>query len=162
MQAGHCLFGVNPLRSVRHQNDSHLVKRLFFQKTHRFGDGGVNIRSPTCRDNLRKVCNELFGEENFVAQFVWNTEGHTDNQFDVKVNHEYVTLYAKNSGVASLGHTVDPNIREESNLWKGFAENSITKNGPANPPTEVTLPGGLPVFRDYAASAGDRSSPRFF
>jgi adenine-specific DNA-methyltransferase len=28
-------------------------------------------------DNLRKLCNEIFGEENFVAQLVWNTEGHT-------------------------------------------------------------------------------------
>ena len=26
-------------------------------------------------DNLRKICAEVFGEENFIAQFVWNTEG---------------------------------------------------------------------------------------
>ena len=94
--------------------------------------------------HLRAICNELFGEENFVAQFVWNTEGHTDNQFDVKVNHEYVTLYAKNFERTSLGHVVDPNTRPDSNLWKGFAENSITKNGPGNPPSEVLLPEGFP------------------
>jgi len=93
--------------------------------------------------SLRKLCDEIFGEENFVAQFVWNTEGHTDNQYDVKVNHEYIVLYAKSAN-ASVGHVIDPNTREESNLWKGFAENSITKNGSANPPSEVTLPIGFP------------------
>jgi adenine-specific DNA-methyltransferase len=43
---------------------------------------------------------------------------------------------------------VDPNTREESNLWKGFAENSITKNGPGNPPSEVNLPEGFPCVAD--------------
>jgi adenine-specific DNA-methyltransferase len=95
-------------------------------------------------DRLRFVCDEIFGEENFVAQFVWNTEGHTDNQFDAKIVHEYVVVYAKNADIASLGHVVDPNTRAESNLWKGFAENSITKNGPANPPSVVLLPHGFP------------------
>ena len=98
--------------------------------------------------NLRIIMNEIFGEENFVAQFVWNTEGHTDNQFDVKVNHEYILLYARNWAQASLGRVIDPNTREESNLWKGFAENSITKNGPKNPPTEVILPKGFPCKVD--------------
>ena len=97
-------------------------------------------------DSLRKICTEIFGEENFVAQFVWNTEGHTDNQFDVKINHEYVLLFAKNAGASNLGHVVDPNTRSESNLWKGFAENSITKNGPANPPSVVELPAGFPCL----------------
>lgn len=95
-------------------------------------------------DNLRRVCAEVFGEENFVAQFVWNTEGHTDNQFDAKVNHEYVLVFARDAEAASLGHVVDPNTRQESNLWKGYAENSITKNGHGNPPSEVLLPAGFP------------------
>ncbi len=97
-------------------------------------------------DSLRKICAEIFGEENFVAQFVWNTEGHTDNQFDVKINHEYVLLCTKNAGASNLGHVVDPNTRGESNLWKGFAENSITKNGPANPPSDIELPVGFPCL----------------
>ena len=96
--------------------------------------------------NLRKLCDEVFGEENFVAQFVWNTEGHTDNQLDVKINHEYICLYVKNSNSANLEHIIDPNTRPDSNLWKGFAENSITKNGPGNPPSVVELPIGFPCL----------------
>jgi adenine-specific DNA-methyltransferase len=99
-------------------------------------------------DSVRKICTEIFGEENFVAEFVWNTEGHTDNQFDVKVNHEYVLLYSRDARKSSLGHVVDPNTRLESNLWKGYAENSITKNGPANPPSEIELPNNFPCQVD--------------
>jgi adenine-specific DNA-methyltransferase len=93
--------------------------------------------------NLTKICDEVFGKDNFIAHFIWNTDGHTDNQFDVKVNHEYILLYSKSSQ-ASLAPIVDPNTRSESNLWRGYAENSITKNGSANPPSELTLPRGFP------------------
>ena len=112
--------------------------------------------------SLRRLCDEIFGEENFIAQFVWNTEGHTDNQFDVKANHEYVLLFAKNSHVVRLGHVVDPNTREESNLWKGFAENSITKNGPENPPSEVLLPIGFPSTSEGFELSKTDVSEEFF
>lgn len=96
------------------------------------------------QENLKKLCDEIFGITNFVAQFVWNTEGHTDNQFAVKINHEYIITYAKNIKLFSAGYVIDPNTRKESNLWKGYAENSITKNGEANPTSEITLPVGFP------------------
>ncbi|MDN5332960.1 MAG: adenine-specific DNA-methyltransferase [Sphaerochaeta sp.] len=83
----------------------------------------------------------------FKTNLIWNTDGHTDNQFEVKVNHEYITLIQKTEN-ASYGNVIDPNTREESNLWKNIAENSITKNGPANPFSEVTLPEGFPVNGD--------------
>jgi DNA modification methylase len=94
---------------------------------------------------LRLIMDDIFGKQNFVSQFVWNTEGHTDNQFHVKINHEYIVMYAARESDLSLGYVVDPNTRENSNLWAGIAENSITKNGPANPPSEVVLPVGFPV-----------------
>src|SRR5437867_6815357 len=75
--------------------------------------------------HLRMLMNEVFGEENFVATLVWNTEGHTDNQFQIKVNHEYVVVYARDAESVELGFVVDPSTRKESNLWKGFAEHSI-------------------------------------
>jgi len=94
---------------------------------------------------LRMIMDEIFGKRNFVAQFVWNTEGHTDNQFHVKINHEYIVIYARKESKLRIGYVIDPNTRQESNLWSGFAENSITKNGPANPPSEIELPVGFPV-----------------
>lgn len=97
---------------------------------------------------LRLLLDEVFGERNFVGQVVWHTEGHTDNQYDIKVTHEYILLYARDVQQAALGAVVDPNTRAESNLWKGYAENSITKNGPANPVSEVVLPAGFPCNAD--------------
>ncbi|RAN36434.1 site-specific DNA-methyltransferase [Hyphomonas pacifica] len=111
--------------------------------------------------NLKKLCDEIFGEDNFVSCFIWNTEGHTDNQFDVKVNHEFILLYSK-ADIARLGNVVDPNTRAESNLWKGFAENSITKNGPANPPSEITLPVGFPCTTASLSLAANEPPQTFF
>lgn len=96
--------------------------------------------------NLRKVCDEIFGEENFCAQFVWNTEGNTDNQYAIKVNHEYIVSYYKNINFSesAIGKVIDPNTPTESNLWKGYADNNINKNNPENPPSIVELPLGFP------------------
>ncbi|NMB80947.1 MAG: site-specific DNA-methyltransferase, partial [Ignavibacteria bacterium] len=94
--------------------------------------------------HLKCILNEIFGEENFISVFVWNTDGHTDNQLEVKINHEYIICYQKDSSCTALYDVVDPNTREESNLWKGFAENSITKNGSGNPPSYIILPKGFP------------------
>lgn len=52
--------------------------------------------------------------------------------------------YAKNIKNVEVGYVIDPNTRKESNLWKGFAENSITKNGEKNPPIKILLKKGFP------------------
>lgn len=48
--------------------------------------------------NLKKIMDEIFGENNFIAQLVWtNNEGggSSDSKF-FKVKHEYILCYAKN------------------------------------------------------------------
>jgi adenine-specific DNA-methyltransferase len=44
--------------------------------------------------NLRAVMNEIFGEENFVAQLVWE-KGRKNDAKLVSVGHEYIVLFAK-------------------------------------------------------------------
>lgn len=112
--------------------------------------------------NLRLVLDEVFGEQNFVAQVVWHTEGHTDNQRDLKVNHEYIVLYARDVSQVSLGAVVDPSTRAESNVWKGFATNSVTKNGPSNPASELVLPAGFPCSAERFELPRSRVPKRFF
>lgn len=97
----------------------------------------------------------------FNTNLIWNTEGHTDNQFEIKVNHEYITL-AQRSSQMSLGNVVDPNTREESNLWKNVAVNSVTKNGPANPFSEITLPVGFPVEAETGVLGANVPVEAFF
>lgn len=50
--------------------------------------------------NLRKICDEVFGEENFVAQFIWQSRQNKDNRniTGVSVDHEYIVCYTKQCG----------------------------------------------------------------
>jgi len=45
-------------------------------------------------DNLRKVCDEVFGEKNFVSQVVWQRSKKGDSKLIAKV-HEYVLCYVR-------------------------------------------------------------------
>ncbi|HIE1307992.1 TPA: site-specific DNA-methyltransferase [Serratia marcescens] len=99
---------------------------------------------------LKTVLDEIFGRDNFCATFVWNTEGNTDNQYKIKVNHEYIIAYYRDASFSSeaIGRVIDPNTREDSNLWKGVADNNINKNNPENPPSIVELPIGFPCVNE--------------
>src|SRR5699024_10242666 len=47
-------------------------------------------------NNLKKILNEIFGEEDFVCSFVWRKRkgGGNDSNF-VAVDHEYILCFAK-------------------------------------------------------------------
>ena len=48
-------------------------------------------------DNLRKVCSEIFGENNIVAQLIWKRkQGGANDSEHIVVEHEYVLAVAKN------------------------------------------------------------------
>lgn len=46
-------------------------------------------------ENLRKSCDEIFGENNFVAQFIWRG-GRRNLAKYVSTSHEYILCFAKN------------------------------------------------------------------
>lgn len=124
-----------------------MYPRLFMAKNLLTEDGVIFVSIDDNEvHNLRLLMNEIFGEENFLSQFIWNSEGNTDNQLEVKIKHEYILCYLKSYHLkeAAIGHVVDPSTTEESNLWKGYADNNINKNNPENPPNEIELPAGFP------------------
>jgi adenine-specific DNA-methyltransferase len=46
--------------------------------------------------NLRKICDEVFGERNFISVFTWKRRsGANDAKNNVSIDHEYVVTYAK-------------------------------------------------------------------
>jgi len=55
--------------------------------------------------NLRKICDEIFGESNFVADFIRKTKSTTnDAKTGVNIQHENCICYAKNiAGISLLG-----------------------------------------------------------
>ena len=54
--------------------------------------------------NLRKLCDEVFGEENFVAEFIWKSRQNKDNRntTGVSIDHEYILCYSKNNSIRAL------------------------------------------------------------
>lgn len=47
--------------------------------------------------NLRKLCEEIFQEKNFIAQFVWKSKlGKVGTTSTISSVHEYILCYAKN------------------------------------------------------------------
>ncbi len=56
------------------------------------------------QDNLKKICNEIFGESNFLSQLptIMNLKGNND-QIGFAGTHEYTIVYAKNIGRLDFG-----------------------------------------------------------
>lgn len=49
-------------------------------------------------DNLRKMCSEVFGEENFIAQIIWQKVFSPKNSARwFSEDHDYILVYAKSS-----------------------------------------------------------------
>ena len=96
-------------------------------------------------EKLRFISDMVFNRSNMLANFIWNNEGNIDNQSKVKCNHEYILGYCKSEKDYPHAQVIAPDIEENSKLYNETIENSITKNGPANPPSEVELPAGFPA-----------------
>jgi len=47
-------------------------------------------------DNLKKVCNELFGESNFVGNIIWQSRTSISNDDEISTNHNHTLVYSKN------------------------------------------------------------------
>ncbi len=46
-------------------------------------------------DNLRKICDEIFGSSQFVAEFIWEKRLNRENRKETSVRHDYVLCYSK-------------------------------------------------------------------
>ena len=58
-------------------------------------------------DNLIKLCNEIFGEQNHIATFIWKSKsGGANDSGEVAVDHEYIVSYARRKVNDILG--LDP------------------------------------------------------
>lgn len=45
--------------------------------------------------NLKKLCDEVFGEDNCVAIVPWQSRASIQNDTDFSVNHEYIIIYSR-------------------------------------------------------------------
>jgi adenine-specific DNA-methyltransferase len=78
--------------------------------------------------HLRKICDEVFGEDNFVANIIWERAYSPINlKLHFSENHDYIICYAKNIAKASnfgLARSEEANARyinpdnDERGVWK--------------------------------------------
>lgn len=76
---------------------SMIYSRLLLARNLLTSDGAIFISiDDNEQENLKKICDEVFGEKNFVNCFIWNcsTAGGIRPKFASKT-HEYVYCYAK-------------------------------------------------------------------
>ena len=94
------------------------------------------------QDNLKLICDEVYGEENFIEKFIWIKKTNPPNNVVIGSVHEYVLAYSKNSELCRL-HL----------LPRDTDSNSKYKN-PDNDPRGPWVAGDL-----SAAAKGGRSTP---
>lgn len=63
--------------------------------------------------NLKKLCDEVFGEDNCVAIVPWQSRASIQNDTDFSVNHEYIIIYSRKR------RTENRRLKEANyNTWK--------------------------------------------
>ena len=58
-------------------------------------------------NSLKNICNEIFGENNFIAELIWSAGRKNDSKY-ISVSHEYILCYFKNMQY----------IRENNIIWR--------------------------------------------
>lgn len=75
-----------------------MYPRLFLAKNLLKDDGLLFISIDDHEmTNLRILCNEIFGEENFIAQIIWQKKTSPDARTVISAAHDYILLFAKNA-----------------------------------------------------------------
>jgi len=134
-------------------------------------DDGVIFISIDDREvtNLRRMCDEIFGEENFVAQLVWERAYSPKNDAKyISNSHDYVLMYAKSIAdfqIGRLPRTEEANARytnpdnDPRGVWKPSDMSVKTYNPETDYP--ITAPSGR-VIEPPAGRCWSLSKNSFF
>ena len=103
------------------------------------------------QENLRKVCDEIFGSVNFVGQFIWQRRTSPDMRKLVSTAHDYIVTYVKEINNLSkainkvrLSESDASNYSNPDNDPRGpWASSDFTAQGyRPNQMYEIVTPGG--------------------
>ena len=123
------LLTTNPETSGRFHSAwiSMMYPRLFLARNIMADDGIIFVSVDDNEvHNLRRIMDEVFGEENFVAQIVWENReggGGSDSKY-FKIKHEYIMTYAKD-----LSQLVINGIEVESEDSFSFEDKHVKERG---------------------------------
>ena len=136
----------NPESNGRFHSDwlSMMYSRLKLARNLLDDDGAIFISIDENEvKNARSLCDEVFGESNFIAEIVWEKMYTTKNDASlISGSHEYLVCYAKSitsSGIGLLPRTAEMNAR--------YSNPDRDPRGPWKP---------IPMYAD-----GERKNGRF-
>jgi len=67
--------------------------------------------------HLRLICDDIFGEENFVASFIWEKRTTRENRRVFSFNHDYIICYAKDKDEFQTSRNFLPLTEEVLNRY---------------------------------------------
>jgi len=97
----------NPESSGRYHSDwlSMLYPRLKLARNLLMEDGVIFISIDDNEvHNLRKICDEIFGQNNFVGQLIWKSRQNKDNRniTGLSIDHEYILCYLRTASTRAF------------------------------------------------------------
>ncbi|MCI2085668.1 MAG: site-specific DNA-methyltransferase [Olsenella sp.] len=162
----------NPETSGRFHSDwcSMIYPRLKLARELLTDDGVIFISIDDNEDkNLRELCDEIYGETNFVAQLIWERAYSPKNDAKfVSNSHDYVLVYAKTIDMFTIGRlprTEEANARYKNpdNDPRGpwMSDNMTVKTYSPSTDYPITTPSGR-VVEPPAGRCWSLSKKAFF
>lgn len=130
-----------------------IYPRLFLARNLLRNDGVIFISIDDHEaDNLVKICREVFGEENFLANMVWQSRTSISNDQEVSLNHNHILIFSKDIlALKFRGEPLDP------------SEYSNPDNDPRGPwkpvPLDANKEGGNTKYPITNPNTGEQFSP---
>ena len=167
-EEGNKRFTENSVTNPRFHSDwcSMIYSRLRLVKNLLSEDGAIFISiDDNEQENLKKICDEVFGASNFIAQLIWERaySPKNDARF-ISNSHDYVLMYAKsieNFLIGRLPRSAQANARYKNpdndprGVWKPSDMSVKTYNAACDYP--ITCPSGRivepPAGRCWSLSA---------
>ncbi|NCU29479.1 site-specific DNA-methyltransferase [Candidatus Saccharibacteria bacterium] len=155
-ESGNIQFKKNEKTNGRYHSDwlSMIYPRLKLARNLLTEDGVIFISiDDNEQSNLKKICDEVFGEDNFLAQVIWERAYSPVNlKKHFSESHDYILCYARDSNRAinnGLPRSDDADSRYMNldNDSRGAWKSSDLSVGPAIAKNvyEITLPSGRSV-----------------
>lgn len=159
-EAGNRLFK-NTESNGRFHSDwcSMIYSRILLARNLLTEDGVIFISIDDCEaKNLMNICNEIFGESNFVADLIWQKKFSRSNDATYfSTMHDHILCYCKNNilnnkngwkiGLISRGDEIPPGYSNPDNDPRGVWTSVIlsAKSGSSSLLYEITTPSGRKV-----------------
>ncbi len=150
-------FRKNTDSNARYHSDwcSMIYERLLVSRSLLTDDGVIFISiDDNEQENLKKICDEIFGEQNFLAQIIWERAYSPINLMKhFSPSHDYILCYAKtldNAVCNGIPRSAEANARYSNpdNDPRGVWKSSDLSVGPAIQSNiyPITTPSGRTVY----------------